>query len=81
MNLECCFVVVWPQRQTFVRILKQNQNRPSAQSRRPTRATSHPCTVSSALSAYVAPAGLAPSVSSSLPTGIAFPRLATIRAG
>jgi len=36
MNLDWCFVVVSPQRQTFVRILLQNQNRPSAQSRRPT---------------------------------------------
>ena len=30
MNLECRFVVVWPQRQTFVRTLLQLQNRPSA---------------------------------------------------
>jgi len=37
MNLDWCFIVVWPQRQTFVRILLQNQNRPSAQSRRPTQ--------------------------------------------
>jgi len=27
MNLDCLFVVVWPQRQTFVRILLQHQNR------------------------------------------------------
>ena len=36
MNLDWCFVVVWPQRQTFVRILLTIQNRPSASSRRPT---------------------------------------------
>jgi len=27
MNLDCRFVVVWPQRQTFVRLLLQHQNR------------------------------------------------------
>jgi len=36
MNLDCRFVVVWPQRQTFVRILLQLQNRTSASNRRPT---------------------------------------------
>jgi len=41
MNLDCRFVVVWPQRQTFVRILLTFQNRPSASSRRPTIAQSH----------------------------------------
>ena len=36
VNLECCFVWVWPQRQTFVRKSLTIQNRTSAQSSRPT---------------------------------------------